>query len=226
MAIIKVYHNDENRMETYLREEYDPMPYNQWHTLTVGEFRGSSASDILWTDKQTMEAWNQFRLQAGYPVYIGFAFKRPYEGGHGQQSQHYAGTAFDVGQNLNDAQRDQLRGLAWNSGLWSYIEPPYLTPTWVHMDKRSGEPACWSGGYPALTAGAIGVYVLILQDSLRQLGYEAGDLDGIWGEETSSAVLAFQRSNGLAADGIAGCSTWTELMRQVVGMYPYPAPMA
>ena len=43
-------------------------------------------------------------------------------GGHGTQSQHYAGVAFDVGQNLTNAQRSVLRNSASNSGLWTYVE--------------------------------------------------------------------------------------------------------
>lgn len=52
-------------------------------------------------------------------------------GGHGTQSQHYAGVAFDVGQRLSNADRNRLRNSAINSGIWSYVEPAYLTPTWV-----------------------------------------------------------------------------------------------
>lgn len=44
-------------------------------------------------------------------------------GGHGNQSQHYAGVAFDVGQNLNETQRRVLWNSASNSKIWSYVEP-------------------------------------------------------------------------------------------------------
>ena len=52
------------------------------------------------------------------------------------QSQHYAGVAFDVGQRLTQTQRTRLWNSANNSGVWSYVEPISLTPTWVHFDKR------------------------------------------------------------------------------------------
>ncbi len=39
------------------------------------------------------------------------------------QSQHYAGVAFDVGQRLSNAERNRLRNLASESGVWSYVEP-------------------------------------------------------------------------------------------------------
>lgn len=53
---------------------------------------------------------------------MGFAFKRPYEGGHGNQSQHYAGVAFDVGQTLTPSRRTSLWNSANNSGVWAYVE--------------------------------------------------------------------------------------------------------
>ena len=58
------------------------------------------------------------------------------------KSQHYAGVAFDAGQALSISERNRLRNTAINSGVWSYIEPANLTPTWVHFDKRFGRPAC------------------------------------------------------------------------------------
>ena len=90
MAKILVYNQDTNRMETFFRGENESMPYNTNGTLRVREFRGSSKSKILGTDKRTMQAWNSQRYIYGAPIYVGFAFKRPYEGGHGNQSQHWA----------------------------------------------------------------------------------------------------------------------------------------
>lgn len=44
-------------------------------------------------------------------------------GGHGNQSQHYAGVAFDVGQNLTSSGRNVLWSSANSSGVWSFVEP-------------------------------------------------------------------------------------------------------
>ena len=90
MAKILVFNNDSDRMETYYRGEAEPMPYNTNGTLRVREFRGSSKSNILWTTKRCMQSWNSQRYIFGAPIPVGFAFKRPYEGGHENQSQHYA----------------------------------------------------------------------------------------------------------------------------------------
>ncbi len=51
------------------------MPYNNG-TLKIKEFRGSSKSNLLWTDRRTMQSWNNFRTLYGRPIYVGFAFKK------------------------------------------------------------------------------------------------------------------------------------------------------
>ena len=82
MARILVFNNDTDRMEVYTRNESDPMPYNTNRTLRIKAFRGSSRSNILWTTKRTMQTWNSQRYIYGAPIFVGFAFRRPYEGGH------------------------------------------------------------------------------------------------------------------------------------------------
>lgn len=212
MAKILIYNNYSNRMETFNRSLNQSMPYNSNRTLTVDEFRGSSNSNILWTDVQTMESWNSFRYIYGRPIFVGFAFKRPWEGGHGILSQHYAGVAFDVAQNLSYNERVYLRNLAANSGIWGYVEPIVDTPRWVHFDDR------WvASGYPLTRQGSRGNYVCIAQDSLINLGYDTGGLDGIFGSKTNNSVREFQRVNGLFIDGILGPITWRILMNQTVG---------
>ena len=61
--------------------------------------------------------------------------------------------------------------------------------------------------YPTLEIGAAGPHVLEIQTRLRSLGFNPGALDGAFGEATKAAVLAFQRSEGLLADGIVGHRT-------------------
>lgn len=94
MAKIIVYNNDTDRMEVYYRDLTDRMPYNTNRTLTVREFRGASSSSTLWTTKKTMTSWNSQRALYGAPIPVGYAFRRPWEGGHGLQSQHYARNSF------------------------------------------------------------------------------------------------------------------------------------
>lgn len=118
---------------------------------------------------------------------------------------------------MTNANRNRLRNSAVNSGVWSYVEPASLTPTWVHFDKRRGSPACSSGGFPLVKQGSRGAYVCIAQDNLNTLGYRTGGLDGVFGTQTYNAVRSYQRSVGLAVDGIIGCNTWRSLQESVVG---------
>lgn len=212
MAKILVYNNNTNRMETYYRGESESMPYNTNRSLTVREFRGASKSGLLWTDRRCMQAWNSFRYIYGRPIYVGYAFKRSWEGGHGNLSQHYAGLAFDAGQNLDEAGRNAMRNLAVSSRIWNYVEPASLTPRWVHFDERQV-----ASGYPLVRQGSRGVYVCILQDALTTLGYDTGGLDGVFGVRTKTSVISFQNKNGLSPDGLVGNLTWNSLMSQVVG---------
>jgi len=212
---VLVHNVQANRMERFARDPREPMPYAN-ETMTVGEFRGRSLSELLWTTTQAMHSWVTFRQMWGMPIYAPYIFKRIGEGGHAGQSQHYAGTAFDVGQNLTNAQRSQMRQLAERSGLWSYVEPAYLTPTWVHFDRRIFPPAC-SAGYPLVRLGSVGVYVCILQDALNIVTGFSLNIDGVFGPLTSARVRIFQALNRLTADGIVGCATWTSLTSQALG---------
>lgn len=146
--------------------------------------------------------------------------KDPTKEGIGNQSQHYAGVAFDVGQTLSSTQRTRLWNSAKNSGVWYYVEPISLTPTWVHFDKRFGKPACSTGGFPQLKRGSLSNYVCIAQDDLNTLGFRTNGLDGIFGAATQNAVINYQKSRGLTADGIIGCNTWRSLQEAIVGTGP------
>ena len=211
MINILIYNTASKRMETFVRELGDPMPYITGRTLTVGEFRSKSTSGVIWSDTVTMDSWDRQRATWGRPIYVGYAFRRIGEGGHSNQSQHYAGVAFDVGQNLNRANLNELWRSASNSGLWTYVEPQSLTPTWVHFDRRTNPPACQTGGYPLQKLGSRGNYVCLLQDALATVGIPAVMIDGSFGPITENAVRLFQRENALSPDGIVGCLTWTKL---------------
>ena len=50
-----------------------------------------------------------------------------------------------------------------------------------------------------------------IQKALKSAGYYDGALDGKIGPGTRKAIKAFQKDNGLTADGIVGRSTWNKL---------------
>jgi g-D-glutamyl-meso-diaminopimelate peptidase len=69
--------------------------------------------------------------------------------------------------------------------------------------------------------GSRGPDVKLLQAVLLNIGFYRGIVDGIFGTQTRSSVIAFQRSNGLTADGIVGPATWAALDRYLRGYELY-----
>lgn len=65
-----------------------------------------------------------------------------------------------------------------------------------------------------LRIGSRGQAVTDLQSKLKNLGYDTGKVDGIYGSLTASAVQQYQRSNHLQVDGIAGPDTLSSLYGQ------------
>lgn len=103
---------------------------------------------------------------------------------------------------------------------WTY------TPTDTNYTTLAGSIQLWhkstsSGGgsyyaptvpdMPMLYRGCTGDAVKTLQDKLNTLGYNSGNVDGIFGAKTYAAVTAFQKANGLGVDGIVGKLTWGKL---------------
>ena len=68
-------------------------------------------------------------------------------------------------------------------------------------------PVCWG----ISRYGSSGEEVKEIQKKLKQWGYYDGEIDGIYGSKTFSAVKKFQTKNGLTADGIAGEKTLSAL---------------
>lgn len=64
---------------------------------------------------------------------------------------------------------------------------------------------------PILKQGSSGPDVTALQQKLKDLGFDPNGVDGNFGPGTRNAVIAFQQSKGLQADGIAGPATLAAL---------------
>jgi len=73
--------------------------------------------------------------------------------------------------------------------------------------------------YPILKKGSTGKYVKILQQLLVDKGYDPKGIDGIFGNNTLTAVKNFQRNNydvngkKLVVDGCVGQKTWGALYK-------------
>ena len=65
----------------------------------------------------------------------------------------------------------------------------------------------FSGNYATLRLSDRGDRVKIMQQALIRLNYLSGNADGIFGNKTLDAVVAFQKASDLTADGLAGKKT-------------------
>lgn len=75
----------------------------------------------------------------------------------------------------------------------------FLNVTYVPIEQEN---------FVTLKRGSNGRLVKYLQFLLKIWGYNPGAVDGFFGGNTQSAVVAFQQANGLGADGIVGAKTW------------------
>ena len=56
-----------------------------------------------------------------------------------------------------------------------------------------------------------------IQACLKNAGFYKGEVDGVKGRKTISAIKKFQSANGLTADGVAGKKTWEALSKYTSG---------
>lgn len=69
----------------------------------------------------------------------------------------------------------------------------------------------FKGDYSKMQFSSSGSRVRILQQALMDLGFSVSKADGVYGQSTYDAVIAFQRAVGLEADGKAGKNTLVKL---------------
>ncbi len=62
-----------------------------------------------------------------------------------------------------------------------------------------------------LKEGSVGTEVIKLQEGLKKLNFYSGTVDGAFGAKTKEAVIKFQKSQQLVADGVVGEKTWSKL---------------
>ena len=75
-----------------------------------------------------------------------------------------------------------------------------------------------------LQLNSSGPDVSALQQALQAAGFSPGAIDGSFGPGTEAAILAFQRSKGLAVDGIVGPNTATALGLTKIPLVPSVVP--
>lgn len=102
---------------------------------------------------------------------------------------------------------------AWSGHAWKLSNPPAITATVASTAQ-----------YPTLHLRNNGYPVVLLQQKLNAAGYNVGAIDGEFGPKTRTEVMAFQRANGLTADGIVGQQTWQAMNQRLSTIFTQPAP--
>lgn len=103
------------------------------------------------------------------------------------------------------------RWTAWGElkGVEYGAAPAEETPPWEEPAKEDKVDR------PTIRKGSKGDAVKEMQQLLMDRGYNLGKwgADGDFGSATEAAVKAFQKDNGLTADGICGPKTWAKLLQ-------------
>ena len=79
-------------------------------------------------------------------------------------------------------------------------------------EKAAAAEAAKLAEMPMVAMGSSGDAVTTLQTELNAQGYACGEADGVFGQNTLNAVIAFQTAKGLTADGVVGAQTWEALL--------------
>jgi len=83
--------------------------------------------------------------------------------------------------------------------------------TWAALNARLASTSTAPSSAPTLKQGAKGALVEKLQLRLVRHGFKPGPVDGDFGTQTRTAVVAFQKAKGLPATGVVDASTWSKL---------------
>lgn len=122
-----------------------------------------------------------------------------------------------------DAAIDPELKAAHKPGTWNkttFVHNPTPAPT--QQPAYDGTRPL-AGEMRTLKNGVSGEDVFWLQSKLKELGYYAGTVTGTYLDGTKAAVRAFQKSQGIYADGIADKKT-LQALYQMVALTTTPAP--
>ncbi|MBR5231408.1 MAG: CapA family protein [Clostridia bacterium] len=97
----------------------------------------------------------------------------------------------------------------------TFTPTPTLTPTFTPSPTPTPTPTVTATPAPSyeglLSYRSRGIHVIQLQEKLKELNYYTSEVDGIFGDATYKAVVAFQKRNQLQADGMVGLMTFAAL---------------
>ena len=113
------------------------------------------------------------------------------------------------------------RALGFDSSASKVTTETLDYPAIIPVQKTQMELASEGGLMPKPVAATVDVTeVSGQQQVLKDLGYAVGAIDGIYGNKTKAAVIAFQKDTGLSPDGKVGPLTKAKLLEEAVVSKP------
>ncbi len=106
-------------------------------------------------------------------------------------------TNFEEAKLMIDPDYQQVIGRSAAKGVSQFLNVNYIP---IENDS-----------FATLRVGDRGRLVRYLQFMLKIDGYNISSVDGIFGQNTQNAVIAFQQANNLTPDGIVGPKTWNSI---------------
>ena len=204
-----------NGVETYSKAKQGNLTFTidgKPSNFKVKEFACNDGSDEILIDGNLVRYLQRERDLYGSTTITSGYRKPSYNAKIGgvPNSQHVYGKASDTicknGSPLEVAMTAEAMGMG-GIGLYSGFTHIDTRDGKSRWDQRSGKQVGVSTFFKTIQYGSTGEYVKIAQ---RKLGVY---VDGIFGNNTKNAVIAFQDNKNLVADGIVGRLTWTELMK-------------
>lgn len=160
-----------------------------------------------WTDERLLAACRA--LKAEFPqARLARTYCPLAKGRYSAFSAHYAGLAADI--EPPQGRLGEMRRWCVRSGLFSYVQPQYRSPRWVHAEVAAGPRASVLAGYPELSMGDAGAHAFVLQEALALLGLPCLKC-GRFTEDTDAALSAFAQKNALPYAGVADAAIWSAL---------------
>ena len=133
----------------------------------------------------------------------------------------YCGNGMEVEASINET-GGVTGGMTGDQTGREFLARPYRNYPWDCVLRYSGggetpdkpKPTYYYDvKLPLLKTGMEDDAVTTVQQLLAAKDYYTGDCDGIFGELTKRAVMAFQADKGLETDGEVGGKTWDKLIR-------------
>lgn len=103
---------------------------------------------------------------------------------------------------------DGIAGVATQKALFGSKYTPIPDNRKIHNSATSEDA---DGDFEAIRKGDAGAIVQSVQQRLKKYSYFDGEVTSYFGSATEAAVKAFQKNNGLTADGVVGSATYSLL---------------